>query len=286
MNREEEAFLIAIREDPDDTGKRLIFADWLEENARSDNDYAARAEFIRVQCELARMDRKDPHLADKSYTLQKQFAAEYKEFEKDGIKILRWERGFPMEIQINGSRTRPEYKLTGPPEHESIPTEKLVSAFERICNIAPIKCVKISGDFCDNQLTALGQSDTWLKIKSMTTYSHNQAILFQSDKLKNVEHINLLLSGYSVDDIGVDTEAGLQAIARNPHLRNLKTLDCSEHDTLDRAFSRTYRTAIESIATSPNLPKLQNIILNQAHCSAAFLGRVKAALAGRHRGQQ
>ena len=40
----EEAFLRDILEHPDDDGRRLIFADWLEDNGDPD-----RAEFIRVQ---------------------------------------------------------------------------------------------------------------------------------------------------------------------------------------------------------------------------------------------
>jgi uncharacterized protein (TIGR02996 family) len=46
----DEAFLEAICETPDDDTPRLVYADWLEENGDSD-----RAEFIRVQCELARL---------------------------------------------------------------------------------------------------------------------------------------------------------------------------------------------------------------------------------------
>jgi uncharacterized protein (TIGR02996 family) len=42
-----EAFLCTIREHPDDDGPRLVYADWLEEHGE-----CARAEFIRVQCEL------------------------------------------------------------------------------------------------------------------------------------------------------------------------------------------------------------------------------------------
>jgi uncharacterized protein (TIGR02996 family) len=46
---EEADLLRAIRDDPDDDAPRLIYADWLEE--RGD----PRAEFIRIQCELARL---------------------------------------------------------------------------------------------------------------------------------------------------------------------------------------------------------------------------------------
>src|SRR5579871_6860578 len=48
LDTKEAAFLQAIAEDREANTTRLIFADWLEE--RGD---APRAEFIRVQCELA-----------------------------------------------------------------------------------------------------------------------------------------------------------------------------------------------------------------------------------------
>ena len=44
-------FLAAILDSPDDDTPRLVYADWLEENGQE-----ARAEFIRVQCELARLE--------------------------------------------------------------------------------------------------------------------------------------------------------------------------------------------------------------------------------------
>jgi uncharacterized protein (TIGR02996 family) len=47
---QDEAFLQTIIENPDDDGMRLVYADWLEEHGQP-----KRAEFIRVQCELARM---------------------------------------------------------------------------------------------------------------------------------------------------------------------------------------------------------------------------------------
>src|SRR5262245_15898045 len=55
---EQAAFLAAIRDDPDDDGPRLIFADWLEEQGDP------RGEFIRVQCALARLERHDPRRAE------------------------------------------------------------------------------------------------------------------------------------------------------------------------------------------------------------------------------
>jgi uncharacterized protein (TIGR02996 family) len=51
----EDAFLADIVENPDDDGVRLIYADWLEDHGQPE-----RAEFIRVQCELARLTEDGP----------------------------------------------------------------------------------------------------------------------------------------------------------------------------------------------------------------------------------
>src|SRR5690242_5076711 len=58
---QEEAFLQAICESPNDDVPRLVYADWLEENGGPDG--ADRAEFIRVQVERARLPADDPRQA-------------------------------------------------------------------------------------------------------------------------------------------------------------------------------------------------------------------------------
>src|SRR5262245_28444157 len=53
------ALLAAILAHPDEDTPRLVYADWLDEQAaeRSEPVPCPRAEFIRVQCELAQLDR-------------------------------------------------------------------------------------------------------------------------------------------------------------------------------------------------------------------------------------
>jgi uncharacterized protein (TIGR02996 family) len=53
MLSDRDALLAAIRSSPEEDTPRLMFADWLDERGGDDN--AARAEFIRLQCELARL---------------------------------------------------------------------------------------------------------------------------------------------------------------------------------------------------------------------------------------
>ena len=58
METDETQFLRTIRAAPHDDAPRLVYADWLEENGQSE-----RAEFIRLQCELASLDSYDPRRA-------------------------------------------------------------------------------------------------------------------------------------------------------------------------------------------------------------------------------
>ena len=51
---ERDALLRTIRERPDDDGPRLVYADWLEEHGDP------RGEFIRIQCQLAKLPPWDP----------------------------------------------------------------------------------------------------------------------------------------------------------------------------------------------------------------------------------
>jgi uncharacterized protein (TIGR02996 family) len=53
----DDAFLATILEDPDDDTPRLIYADWLDDRGQTD-----RAEFIRLQCEIARLPEDDDRL--------------------------------------------------------------------------------------------------------------------------------------------------------------------------------------------------------------------------------
>ena len=51
----EEAFLLAILEEPQDDTPRLVYSDWLDEHGDG-----TRAEFIRMQCARSRLPREDP----------------------------------------------------------------------------------------------------------------------------------------------------------------------------------------------------------------------------------
>ena len=96
----DEAFLQAILEDPEADTPRLVYADWLEE--RGD----PRSEFIRVQCELARIGGGDPRSAELGYRQQQLLSAHRAEWlgPLRGVTTLydpTFRRGFLEEMTLD-----------------------------------------------------------------------------------------------------------------------------------------------------------------------------------------
>ena len=96
MNHDD--FLRAIIENPDDDALRLVFADWLEE--RGEND---RAEFIRVQIELARLpegDRRRRRLEEREEELLSRNEEEWVGPIRDRVVSWVFHRGFITEVTV------------------------------------------------------------------------------------------------------------------------------------------------------------------------------------------
>lgn len=95
---DEAAFIQTIREHPDDDGPRLVFADWLEERGQCE-----RAEFIRVQIELAR-GVADPVRRQSLHALEESLLSKHARIwaRSIGKWIIGWDfhRGLLAGIQI------------------------------------------------------------------------------------------------------------------------------------------------------------------------------------------
>ncbi len=98
----EAALLRAIREMPDEDTPRLVYADYLDEEGDS-----ARAEFIRVQVERARIPEGDPQraaLEDREHDLLAEHECAWLGVPPDdmeGLTEWEFERGFVNEIAAN-----------------------------------------------------------------------------------------------------------------------------------------------------------------------------------------
>src|SRR5262245_28195364 len=118
---DEKALLAVIWEHPHEDTPRLMYADWLDE--QGDPAKADRAEFIRVQCELAILSPHDPRYP----TLQKRERQLLRPRRKEWIQSLpkRYQtrapfwRGFPLPLlagrTIEGLAKLTESHLQGAP---------------------------------------------------------------------------------------------------------------------------------------------------------------------------
>ncbi len=88
------AFLAAIAADPESDTPRLVFADWLEERGES-----RRAEFIRVQCELALLEPG----SEKRRELQRRADAIFDPAwpAPPGVAAWGWHRGFAWNWRVS-----------------------------------------------------------------------------------------------------------------------------------------------------------------------------------------
>ncbi|MGF1580896.1 MAG: TIGR02996 domain-containing protein [Gemmataceae bacterium] len=100
---EEHRLLQTIYNDPDNDIPRLVFADWLEENG--DPDWA---EFIRVSCELERLNEADPTielvaLQKRQHSLQAKLRKLWDTTRNKPNHNVNWDRGF---LTIEGKPER------------------------------------------------------------------------------------------------------------------------------------------------------------------------------------
>ena len=120
----DEAFLEAIREQPGDDAPRLIYADWLEE--QGGRVAAARAEFIRIQCELERV----PFGSSRWYALDSHASALREEFESD------W-------LGPQGERLRSHHFRRGFLDYIDLSTEQFLDHADELFRLGPIREVSL-----------------------------------------------------------------------------------------------------------------------------------------------
>jgi uncharacterized protein (TIGR02996 family) len=103
-----EELLAAVREAPDDDAPRLVFSDWLEEHGQGESDQA-RAEFIRLQCRMARLEEYSPERLDLVGREQELLADHEPSWRQELNGRIRhmegsFQRGFLSTVQTEGHR--------------------------------------------------------------------------------------------------------------------------------------------------------------------------------------
>src|SRR5262245_35526059 len=107
---EEQALLAEIAQRPGDDTPRLVYADWLDDHARGQEDHD-RAEFIRLQCRAAELGTTG---VDWHWDVDPDGREEalLKKHRKRWLEVLpkwarrhgdRFDRGFPAHVHLTGN---------------------------------------------------------------------------------------------------------------------------------------------------------------------------------------
>ncbi|AMV23085.1 Leucine Rich repeats (2 copies) [Gemmata sp. SH-PL17] len=231
MSSDRDALLAAIRANSEDDTPRLVFADWLDENGD-----AARAEFIRSQCEFARVVAEDGNsyamyaflrdrysvgltatdwpridsgvhrlatLAKRSEELLRQHENRWvpKVPKKYEVEIDEFDRGFPRRVQLNSLQNLP----------------KVVDWIRATLPAVTLKADRLTGRVVE-QLADTGLLD---RIDSLELTNESASGLREFGNRPEAARVR------TIKVQGGDAEEIASALADSPHFTGLQTLDIS-----------------------------------------------------------
>lgn len=248
---DEQAFLAAVIAHPDEDTPRLMYADWLDENAgnlpgRDPTEVRARAEFIRGQIEASRFPPGDPN-AKQLRARVVEFAERYGEqwCSVDYCYIGGFTRGFPALASFEQLK------------HFCVCADELLARY-------PIQVIYAS-EFWE---------DTEEAEKVVTTCSHFSRITGLGSTwrgwggsrvtkaLTNPHFANLRIIDFNAaDENGPEVGHG---IAAAEHLTNLVVLDLSGNDLGNEG--------LEALARAKHLQSLRALRLGAADVGENYLG--------------
>jgi uncharacterized protein (TIGR02996 family) len=193
MNHDE-AFLQKIIDSPDDDAPRLVCADWLEEHGDPD-----RAEFIRVQCRLARGDGDPSTLRQREQQLL--LANE-----------LRWTA--PMHGLVQRARFQ-----RGFAERVTLTTDAFLLHAATLFRLTPVRHVILTQVDTHHlpQLAGLPHLGRVQTLEFRTFTSRKIAVLLRSPYLGQLTGLILRYGGLE--------DADVAALAKAPTLARLTALD-------------------------------------------------------------
>jgi uncharacterized protein (TIGR02996 family) len=263
MNQEE-AFLQAVLETPDDDTPRLVYADWLDDHGD------ARGTFIRLQCEIARLPEDDPRraaLMAQAMPLEEQIRKSLRQKVRPewARRIPAWvlkekhnfERGF-----LAGLTTTPGRFLQGAEALvRAVPLQHLKLNYLReflpkllaLPEIERLRTLDLSWSWMGNPgAAALAGASRLRGLRALTLQAcqlrcGSGVSLGTSPYLANLTHLNL--RGNSLYDRGVE------GLVRSKEVWALTDLDVGWHNKVGPRGAT-------ALATSPRLGRLVSLSID------------------------
>jgi uncharacterized protein (TIGR02996 family) len=252
---QDDAFLADVVEHPEDDAPRLVYADWLIEHGdEADRD---RAEFIRVQCALARGDPEEAkrnELAAREGVLLQMYEKEWLAALPEGVGGLGtvyFERGFPG-LLATGCADFPRLA-------------------ELLRPVAPITAVYVIGEggwmsgddeyadvgtHLDDVVGIFAATPQLSRVRSLTItesglHGRHVKALLSSPHLTGLRHLDLSSNALGRGSFG---PSGARAVAEAACLAGVTYLDLSGNDVGN--------AGAVALAASPRLAKLTTLLLS------------------------
>jgi uncharacterized protein (TIGR02996 family) len=274
-------FLKAIIENPDDDTPRLVYSDWLDDHGQPE-----RTEFIRLQCQLARLPEFDPRRADlrhredellwkNQYTWLKdvpKWAWPYTEDQT--ILNKEFHRGFLAVVTCSTAAwlAGSAGLLRRTPLERLFPQKTKPEQLDRLGeSLRPARLKELGIHFAPANRVNLGKLATWTHLEGLPGLDlgwnrlgdADVAILARLPWLCRTS--KLILRANNIGD------PGLQILADSPFLTNLTELNLK--------FNRYTATGLVELIRSPNLQRLTALHLGVSGDRGTFRNELVQALA-------
>ncbi|MCE9561703.1 MAG: TIGR02996 domain-containing protein [Planctomycetes bacterium] len=257
-----DALLAAVCADPDDDTARLAYADFLEEHKNPE-----RAEFIRVQIELAQLspwDRKAKLLRFRERLLLVRHGEGWRAElpELGGVEWGKFERGFVSEVTLESLKVLT--KRFDVIRAASPVTAIQVNSLDGITSKPPephrwLRSVRLGAACAAPGVVSQFVSSHWVgtltRLEIGTHVSASDVVAIAgANRLANLQELHLC--------IGTVGDVGLNAIAKSENLANLRLLRLPPTNAGGQSTDAPITlTGIKNLATSPNLTNLTNLDL-------------------------
>jgi uncharacterized protein (TIGR02996 family) len=288
---DEKALLAAIWEHPHEDTPRLMYADWLEERGKPVD--VARAEFIRVQCELARLDEWDedrrPALKSREEELGKRWAKRWRSHLPKQWKYCEFSRGFPkfdledhtipelLKLTVaaleHAPLSRYHYNLEGPylcdilkwpglqfqelfsPHEPGLPQGwvKKVAACDALRNVSELCTIGCKLTPAEVRILLDAWADRHLPILRLAGKIGNEGMAVLASHPTAAKIRTLDLRGAGL------TTTGIREMCASPYLTQVKSLDLSSNSIKD--------TGLKALLRWPHLSGVRNLILTRTKLS-------------------
>jgi uncharacterized protein (TIGR02996 family) len=238
--------MAAIIANPDEDTPRLAFADWLQEHG--DKHDQARAEFIRLQIEVARFPERN---------------ARWRRLERDAAKLERKHRAAwvsplseiaerlaaseyaPFERGLLARVVYNTLDFLRKPWQPALPGALAAVGVEELCLLTPSK-----------RLGELAASEGVRWVSALSCESPDDEALTAFGQSPHFAHLRKL----ALEDAKVTTDAGLKAFARTGGLSQLRTVALTlSGGLLTRARGKYTTAGVLAILKSDRLPQLRTL---------------------------